>query len=138
MIQQPIALADCTQEQIDALSHGQIADWLRRYPHPLLKAAADSIDYLAAQEDLLEKAQQTAERACAELEEHKRPLDEPMARLNRRVIALTAALQQIADMDPAGQRADDLGRAARVARSAIGGVNTPHHPSNHPVTNEGE
>ena len=29
------------------------------------------------------------------------------------------ALKQIADMDPAGQRADDLGRAARIASAAI-------------------
>ena len=29
------------------------------------------------------------------------------------------ALKQIADMDPAGQRADDLGRAARIATAAI-------------------
>lgn len=29
------------------------------------------------------------------------------------------ALREIADMDPHGQRADDLGRAARVARSAL-------------------
>jgi hypothetical protein len=28
-------------------------------------------------------------------------------------------LQQIADMDPHGQRADDLGRAARIAREAL-------------------
>lgn len=35
-------------------------------------------------------------------------------------LPLHDALQQIADMDPAGQRADDLGRAARIARDAIG------------------
>lgn len=91
----PIALADYSQEQVDAMSHHQVADTLRRYDHPLLKSAADSIDYLAAQEGLLEKAQQAAERARADLEEHKRPLDEPMARLNRRVIDLTAELDAL-------------------------------------------
>lgn len=33
-----------------------------------------------------------------------------------------AALEHIANMDPAVQRADDLGQAARIARSAIAGV----------------
>lgn len=33
---------------------------------------------------------------------------------------LRDALQQIANMDPAGQRADDLGRAARIAHIALG------------------
>jgi len=33
--------------------------------------------------------------------------------------ALTFALQKIAAMDPWGNRADDLGRAARIARDAI-------------------
>lgn len=32
---------------------------------------------------------------------------------------LRTALQQIADMDPKGERADDLGRAARVALDAL-------------------
>jgi hypothetical protein len=31
-----------------------------------------------------------------------------------------AALRRIADMDPEGKRADDLGRAARIARDALG------------------
>lgn len=95
MIQQPVALADYTQEQVDALGHGEIADRLRRYSHPLLAAAADSIDYLAAQEGLLERAQQAAAHARAELAEHKRPLDSEMARLNRRVIELTAELDAL-------------------------------------------
>lgn len=37
----------------------------------------------------------------------------------REVARLKDALRQIADMDPGGQRADDLGRAARVARTAL-------------------
>lgn len=32
---------------------------------------------------------------------------------------LVAALKKISDMDPEGLRADDLGRAARIARDAI-------------------
>lgn len=104
MIQQPVALADCTQEQIDALSHDEIADWLRRYPHPLLKAAADSIAYLAAQEGLLEKAQQAAERAHAELAETKRPLDEQMARLNQRVVELNADAERLDFLDRTNAR----------------------------------
>lgn len=36
-----------------------------------------------------------------------------------RAVKLEQALQQIADMDKAGRRADDLGRAARVARDAL-------------------
>jgi len=99
---QPISLADYSQEQIDALAHGEIAARLRRYGHPLLTAAADSIDYLGAQEGLLERAQQAAERARADLAEHKRPLDEPMARLNRRVIELTAELDTLRLGLPAG------------------------------------
>jgi hypothetical protein len=91
----PVALADYTQDQVDALSHGQIADRLRRYNHPWLQSAADSIDYLAAQEGLLEKAQQDAMRAVTELAEHKRPLDAEMARLNRRVIELTGELDAL-------------------------------------------
>lgn len=102
--EQPVALAHCTQEQIDALSHHQIADWLRRYSHPLLKAAADSIDYLAAQEDLLEKAQQAAERAHAELAEVKRPLDEQMARLNQRVVELNADGERLDFLDRTNAR----------------------------------
>lgn len=37
----------------------------------------------------------------------------------REVARLRDALRVIADMDPASQRADDLGRAARVARAAL-------------------
>jgi hypothetical protein len=91
----PIALAYYTQAQIDALDHGEIADRLRRYPHPLLQAAADSLDYLHAQEGLLEVAQKAAERARAELAETKRPLDDQMARLNQRVIELTGELDAL-------------------------------------------
>jgi hypothetical protein len=91
----PVAMADYSQEQIDGLTHSEIADRLRLYSHPLLEAAADSIDYLAAQEGLLEKAQQAAERARAELAETKRPLDEQMARLNQRVIELTGELDAL-------------------------------------------
>lgn len=39
--------------------------------------------------------------------------------------ALTEALEKIAAMDPFGVRADDLGRAARVAREALGSVGGP-------------
>lgn len=91
----PMELADYTQQQVDELSHNEIAGRLRLYSHPLLQSAADSIAYLAAQEGLLEKAQQAAERARAELAETKRPLDEPMARLNQRVIELTAELDAL-------------------------------------------
>jgi hypothetical protein len=38
--------------------------------------------------------------------------------LHRENTRMRNALQQIADMDPEGRRADDLGRAARVAREA--------------------
>jgi hypothetical protein len=38
---------------------------------------------------------------------------------------LVAALEEIAAMDPKGVRADDLGRAARIAREALGSVGTP-------------
>jgi hypothetical protein len=34
--------------------------------------------------------------------------------------SVRAALQRIADMDPQGRRADDLGRAASIARAALG------------------
>ncbi len=34
--------------------------------------------------------------------------------------ALVGALQRIADMDPFGVRADDLGRASSIARRALG------------------
>jgi hypothetical protein len=94
-VQIPIALADYTQDQVDELSRHEIANRLRGYSHPLLKAAADSIDYLAAQEGLLEKAQQEAERVHAELKEMKRPLDQQMARLNERVVELTAKLDAL-------------------------------------------
>lgn len=103
-------LADYTQEQVDGMSHYEIADSLRGYPHPLLEAAADSIAYLAAQEGLLEKAQQAAERAHAELAETKRPLDEQMARLNRRVIELTAELDALRLKLPAGVETSDKGK----------------------------
>ena len=39
---------------------------------------------------------------------------------DRRRTGLRTALQQIANMDPKGLRADDLGRAARIARDALG------------------
>lgn len=91
----PVALAPYSQEQVDGMSHNGIADALRRYSHPLLTAAADSIDYLAAQEGLLEQAQQASEKARHELAETKRPLDDQMARLNQRVIELTAELDAL-------------------------------------------
>lgn len=92
MSQQTVALAEYSQEQVDALGHREIADRLRKYNHPLLRSAADSIDYLAAQEGLLERAQQATEQARSELAENKRPLDAQMARLNQRVIDLTSEL----------------------------------------------
>jgi hypothetical protein len=41
---------------------------------------------------------------------------------------LVKALEKIAAMDPWGVRADDLGRAARIARDAIADVKGPSHP----------
>lgn len=127
--QMPLVLADYSQDQVDALDHGEIADRLRRYPHPLLKAAADSIDYLHAQEDLLEKAQQAAERARAELAETKRPLDEPMARLNQRVIDLTAELDALrlrlpepASLDVSTRNEGGEGVVVRLTRGPSGEV----------------
>jgi Sec-independent protein translocase protein TatA len=40
---------------------------------------------------------------------------------------LRAVLEQIADMDPLSARADDLGRAARIAREALGDAETAGH-----------
>lgn len=40
-------------------------------------------------------------------------------------MSTTEALQRISDMDPKGERADDLGRAARVAREALASHATP-------------
>lgn len=88
-------LAEYTQAQVDGMGHDEIAEALRRYQHPLLQAAADSIFYLAAQEGLLEEAQKAAERARTELADAKQPLDEQMARLNRRVIELTGQLDAL-------------------------------------------
>jgi DNA-binding CsgD family transcriptional regulator len=39
-----------------------------------------------------------------------------------------AALQQIAGMDPDGKRADDLGRAARIAQASLDVANNPTPP----------
>jgi hypothetical protein len=110
----PMALADYAQEQIDSMSHDDIADTLRRYPHPLLQAAADSIAYLAAQEGLLEKAQQAAERARIELADAKQPLDEQMARLNKRVIELTGELDTLQRLRPDWRGYALLGDPART------------------------
>jgi len=54
---------------------------------PLGREASDRIAYLSAQEDLLETAQQEAERLRQSLAEVQRPLDQQMARLNEQVIA---------------------------------------------------
>lgn len=90
-----IELADYSQDVLDGMSTIKLAETLRHYSHPLLDAAANSILYLAAQEGLLEEAQQAAERARTELKESKQPLSEQMARLNRRVIDLTAELDAL-------------------------------------------
>lgn len=87
------------QEQVDAMGHTEIALALRSIGGPLNEAAANSILYLAAQEDLLEKAQQAAEKARYELAEHTRPLDEQMARLNQRVIDLNADAERLNFLD---------------------------------------
>lgn len=93
-----------TQEQVDGMSHDEIALALRRIGGPLNEAAANSILYLAAQEGLLEKAQQAAEKAHYELAEHKRPLDEQMARLNQRVIDLNADAERLDFLDRTNAR----------------------------------
>jgi hypothetical protein len=54
---------------------------------------------------------------------------EALPRLRRdaaRVPALLHALEQIAHMDPFHSRADDLGRAARIAREALGTAGMKH------------
>jgi hypothetical protein len=53
---------------------------------PLCIEAADRIEYLFAQEDLLEETQQRVKALESELAETKRPLDEQMARLNQQII----------------------------------------------------
>lgn len=67
--------------------------------------------------DAVARALESRERvpATVALQRIYAAADEPTELEN----VLTAALQQIADMDPAGQRADDLGRAALVARTAL-------------------
>lgn len=97
-------LAHYTEFQVDGMSHNGIAEALRRYPHPLLQGAANSIFYLAAQEGLLEQAQQATQKARAELAETKRPLDAEMARLNARVIELTGELDALKLNLPKGEK----------------------------------
>lgn len=114
-----LAIADYTQDQLDAMSHHEIADQLRLYRKPLLSAAADSIDYLAAQEGSLEKAQQSAARAHAELAETKRPLDAQMARLNQRVIDLTAELDALREPTTLAQQAEPVAWAGNNPRTGV-------------------
>jgi Lar family restriction alleviation protein len=97
--------ASYTQEQVDAMmSHTELALALRSIGGPLNEAAANSILYLAAQEGLLEKAQQAAERAYAELGETRRPLNDQMARLNQRVIELNADAARLDFLDRTNAR----------------------------------
>jgi hypothetical protein len=60
----------------------------------------------------------TLEKALIRIEQLKGDIN----RQNDVVMRHLAALQEIADMDPQSQRADDLGKAARIARSAVAGV----------------
>ena len=90
--QQQQAWLEPSPDIVDAMSHHDIADWLRSTGSRVGQAAYDSIEYLAAQEGLLEEAQKANERLRAELAEIKRPLSEQMERLNQRVIELTAEL----------------------------------------------
>ncbi len=82
-------------------------------PDSLCQEAADLIDYLEAQDGLLSKAQDEADRLRAELAEVKRPLDEQMARLNAN---LTAANERVAALAIDAERLDWLQfHGARVA-----------------------
>lgn len=54
------------------------------------------------------------------LEIQKEPRERCPSKQQRDFATLRDALQQIADMDPKGIRADDLGRAARIASGALG------------------
>jgi hypothetical protein len=60
-----------------------------------LRAIALRIGYLEAQDGLLSKAEDACERLRHELAETKRPLDAQMARLNQRVIELTAENERL-------------------------------------------
>jgi DNA repair ATPase RecN len=79
-------------------------------PDKLLNEAADLIDYLEAQDGLLSKAQDEAERLLAELAEVKRPLDAQMPRLNAN---LTAANERIADLESEHETRSDGVRARK-------------------------
>jgi hypothetical protein len=61
---------------------------------------------------------ETLNEALDRIEELKAAINDQ----NRSVAIYYLALEQIAAMDPVGQRADDLGRAARTARSAVAAV----------------
>lgn len=84
------------QEVADGMSVDEMVRLLRAMPIPdhlgggLCKQAADMLAYLWAQDGLLSKAQDEAERAREELAETKRPLTAQMARLNQHLIDVTS------------------------------------------------
>ena len=82
-------------------SHDDLTKLLRFNGSDLANEAANRIDYLSAQEDLLQTWQDKHAHIAAELAEMKRPLDAQMARLNaalieanRAVTALLASLKR--------------------------------------------
>ncbi len=98
----------------DSVSHASFVDMLRARHDAMCSEAADRIGYLFAQEDLLEAFQQRAEKAEAAINEVQRPLDAQMARLNRRVIAMSEAIARPAD----GWTLNALLRAVEAAQKA--------------------
>jgi hypothetical protein len=84
-----------TQDQLDSMTHDGMVDALRERGDPLSMEVANTLAYFIAQDGLLGKAEREAERLAAELAETKRPLADQMARLNARVIELTAELDQL-------------------------------------------
>jgi len=92
----------------ELMSHDALCDALK-LSGPLGREASDRIAYLSAQEDLLETAQQEAERLRQSLAEVQRPLDQQMARLNERVIAANRRADAAEALAQA--MADDMDRA---------------------------
>jgi hypothetical protein len=70
----------------EEVSHVELVERLRFRRDAMCSEAADRLDYLLAQEDLLEQAQQKAARLEAQIAEVQRPLDAEMGRLNRNLI----------------------------------------------------
>lgn len=109
--------APSPQGLFDSISNEEFVTILRALPYPSAHEAASRIEYLAAQEGMLEGAQSVAAQLRSELARTRQPLTEEVQRLNQRIEQLNGLIaRQNAALSWYGEEAAAIARNLAIHR----------------------